>query len=239
MRFMTKRTAIASAFAIAVAGSAGIAYEAGSALAQAAPTPTAKPGGKAGFMAALAAKLGIAPDKLDAAMQGVRKDLGMPDRKQGGPRGPRGPRGPLGRGPGGPTGGPPPLDAAATAIGITVNQLRTELPGKSLTDVAKAHNADPAKVKAALVAKAQTRIDDAVKAGKATADQATNMKERAASMIDEVMTRTAPTPSKGGRGGWGGMPGPKGGHGDGGRRGGPPGTPVPTPVKSGTDTPNA
>lgn len=140
------------------------------------------------------------------------------------------------RGPGGPAGGPPPLHAAATAIGITVDQLRTELPGKSLTDVAKAHKADPAKVKAALVAQAQTRIDDAVKAGKATADQATKMKERAASMIDQVMTGTAPTPGKGGRGG---MPGPKGGPGEGGRRGGPPGTPVPTPVKSGTDTPNA
>jgi len=90
-------------------------------------------------------------------------------------------------------------------------------------------------VKAALVAQAQTRIDDAVKSGKATADQATKMKERAASMIDEVMTRTAPTRNKGSWGGWG----PKGGHGEGGRRGGPPGTPVPTPVKSGTDTPNA
>ena len=162
-------------------------------------------------------------------MQSVRKDLGMPDHNPGGPRGP------MGRGPGGPAGGPPPLDAAATAIGITVNQLRTELPGKSLADVAKAHNADPSKVKAALVAQAQTRIDDAVKSGKATADQATKMKERAASMIDEVMTRTTPTPRKGGWGGWG----PKGDHGEGGRRGGPPGTPVPTPVKSGTDTPNA
>ncbi|NDF95843.1 MAG: hypothetical protein EB107_08425, partial [Proteobacteria bacterium] len=118
---------------------------------------------------------------------------------------------------------------------ITVDQLRTELPGKSLTDVAKAHNADPSKVKAALVAQAQTRIDDAVKAGKATADQAAKMKERAASMIDAVMTRITPAPGKGGRGGWG----PKGDHGEGGRRGGPPGTPVPTPVKSGTDTPNA
>jgi hypothetical protein len=225
MRFMTKRTAIASAFALAVAGSAGIAYEAGSAFAQAAPTPTAKPAGRAGFMSALAAKLGIAPDKLEAAMQSVRKDLGMPDHRQGGPRGP------MGRGPG----GPPPLDAAATAIGITVDQLRTELPGKSLTDVAKAHNADPSKVKATLVAQAQTRIDDAVKAGKATADQAAKMKERAASMIDAVMTRITPAPGKGGRGGWG----PKGDNGEGGRRGGPPGTPVPTPVKSGTDTPNA
>lgn len=229
MRIMTKRTAIASAFALAVAGSAGIAYEAGSAFAQTAPTPTAKQGGRAGFISALATKLGIAPDKLEAAMQGVRTDLGMPDHKSGGPRGP------MGRGPGGPAGGPPPLDAAATAIGITVDQLRTELPGKSLADVAKAHNADPSKVKAALVAQAQTRIDDAVKSGKATADQATKMKERAASMIDEVMTRTAPTRSKGSWGGWG----PKGGHGEGGRRGGPPGTPVPTPVKSGTDTPNA
>lgn len=233
MRFMTRRTAIASAFAIGVAGSAGIAYEAGSAFAQAAPTPTAKQGGRAGFMAALAAKLGIAPDKLDAAMKDVRKDLGIPDHNHGGPRGP------MGRGPGGPAGGPPPLDAAATAIGITVDRLRTELPGKSLTDVAKAHNADPSKVKAALVAQAQTRIDDAVKAGKATADQATKMKERATAMIGDLMTRTAPAPGKGVRGGWGGMPGPKGGHGEGGRRGGPPGTAVPTPVRSGTDTPNA
>jgi hypothetical protein len=45
------------------------------------------------------------------------------------------------------------LDAAATAIGITTDELRTELQaGKTIAQVAQAHNVDPQKVIDVLVA---------------------------------------------------------------------------------------
>jgi len=54
------------------------------------------------------------------------------------------------------------LNTAASAIGITPQQLRQELAGKSLADVARAHNVDPAKVEGALDAEANSRIGQAM-----------------------------------------------------------------------------
>lgn len=70
--------------------------------------------------------------------------------------------GPLGRafGPGAE------LEVAARAIGITTDQLRTELQGgTSIAGVAKAHNVDPQTVIDALVADAKARITDLVNNG--------------------------------------------------------------------------
>ena len=59
------------------------------------------------------------------------------------------------------------VDAAATAIGITPVQLAQELKGgKSIADVATAHNVAVDKVVTAMVTAANKRIDDAVTAGK-------------------------------------------------------------------------
>src|SRR5262249_27227752 len=54
------------------------------------------------------------------------------------------------------------LDAVAKSIGITTDQLRSELQGgnKSIADVAKAHNVDPQKVINDLVNAAKSKIDD-------------------------------------------------------------------------------
>ena len=56
------------------------------------------------------------------------------------------------------------LNAAATAIGIPADQLRTELQGKSLADVATAHGKSANDVATALKNAAHTRIDQAVTA---------------------------------------------------------------------------
>ena len=77
-----------------------------------------------------------------------RPGMGRPG--QGGPGGRHG-----GRGPG--------LDAAATALGITTDELRTELQsGKSLAEVATAKGVSVQSVIDALVAEATTRITDMV-----------------------------------------------------------------------------
>src|SRR5947199_366586 len=83
----------------------------------------------------------------------------------------------------------PSLDAAAQAIGITTAQLRQEWPGKSLSDVATAHNVAPTKVADALKAAETARIDQAVSNGRLTADQANQAKQQANARIDQLMTQ--------------------------------------------------
>jgi hypothetical protein len=141
---------------------------------------------------AVATKLGISGDRLRQAMEEARNELGV-----GGPggrfeRGPGRPGGQMG-----PLAGPRAalfgqLDTAANAIGITVEQLRQELPGKSLADVARAHNVDAKRVADALNADAAARIDQQVRDGHLPADRAAQMKEQLRSRIDQRVTQQAP-----------------------------------------------
>ena len=180
-----RRGLVVGAAALALGGAAF-----GVAGAQQVPTPTPGAAAQAGprgdhqqrmqqFLDTVAAKLGVTPDRLRQAMAEARAELGLPDRRPG-PFG--GPGGMLRHG----------LDVAAQAIGITPAQLRQELPGKSLADVARAHNVDPARVAGTLKADANARIDQAVSAGRLTADQAAQLKQRAATQIDQLMTRQVP-----------------------------------------------
>jgi hypothetical protein len=54
------------------------------------------------------------------------------------------------------------LAVVATALGITPEQLRQELPGKSLAQVAQAHGKTPEELAAALKAAANQRIDQRI-----------------------------------------------------------------------------
>ena len=122
------------------------------------------------------------------------------------------------------------MNAAAQAIGITPEQLRQELPGKSLTDVARAHNVDPARVATALKNEANTRIDQAVTNGRLTAEQATQAKQRASEEIDRLMTVQLPTPPAPGAA----RPGEGGPR----RQGGAPGIPGTPRTPAATATPS-
>jgi hypothetical protein len=207
--------------ALAAAGAAGIlgAGVVGVAWAQTPPaTPPATPVRPAGtpvapdqrqeqFLTALAGKLGVTVDKLKQALTETRQSLGMGDR--GGLGVPGGPGRP--GGPGGPGRGGFSLQSAAQALNISEDQLRQELSGKTLTDVARAHNVDPAAVANALKTAAATRIDQDVAAGRLTADQATQAKQQANSRIDRQMTQQAPAAGAGGAPGAGrGGPPPSG-----------------------------
>ena len=112
--------------------------------------------------------------------------------RQGGPGGRFGPGGPGGPGGLGPERGGFDLNAAASVIGIPADQLRTELQGKSLTDVAQAHNKSVQDVANALKTAAHTRIDQAVTAGRLTTDQANQQKSQVDARIDQLMTQTLP-----------------------------------------------
>jgi hypothetical protein len=84
------------------------------------------------------------------------------------------------------------MSAAATAIGITIEQLREELPGKSLAQVAQAHGRNPADVAAALKNAANQRIEQATTSGRISAERAAQMSQRIAERIDEGMSRVVP-----------------------------------------------
>lgn len=81
------------------------------------------------------------------------------------------------------------LDTAATALGVTVADLRTALQsGKSLSDVAAEKGVSKATLIDKLVAEAETKLAEAVKAGKLTQAQAdakkTDLKANVTKMVD-------------------------------------------------------
>ena len=163
------------------------------------PTPEQRQQQHQQFLASVASKLNVTPERLQQAMDQTRQELGIPER------------GPGGRGGhlGGPGGG---HEAAAQALGISVYQLHQELQaGRTLTQVAQARNVNPATVANAMKTAANTKIDEAAAAGRIPADQVATAKQQAAQRIDEMMTRQGP-PARpagqpGARRGPGGAPG--------------------------------
>ena len=167
----------------------------GVAAAQQSPAPSPSPGtttqqqrpGFNAFLDALAKRLNINRDQLNQAISGARSDVGLPanggfpGRGPGGP----GPRGfAFGRG--------MELNTLALALGITPDQVRSELPGKSLTQLAQAHGKSAGDVANALKNAEHQRIDRAVANGRLTADQGNQAKQRGDQRIDQLMTRTFP-----------------------------------------------
>src|SRR5947209_6597031 len=192
-RILRHRAFLVPAVVLVLAGSA-----VGIAAAQQAPTT---PNGQARptyqqFINALAKRLNITSANLESAVGQARTDVCLPASGAGGPGGFPG-FGPGGRGHGGP-GGLGDANTAAQAIGITPEQLRTELNGKSLAQVAQAHGKNPADVATALKNAAHQRIDQDVTAGRLTADQATQRKQQVDQRIDQQMTEVAPTAPTGG-----------------------------------------
>ena len=191
-----RRGLIAGAAVLVLAGAA-----VGIASAQSAPTPTttSQPAAKAqAFLDALAKRLNVSTSTLQQAISQARTDVGLPagNTLPGG-------FGHQGRGPGGPRGFGAELNAAAQAIGISADQLRQELPGKSLAQVAQAHGKNPTDVATALKNAAHQRIDQAVSAGQLTADQATQRKQQIDQRIDQMINQVLP------QGGQGGPRGPR------------------------------
>ncbi len=114
-------------------------------------------------------------DDLPERMEALVNREGLPDRGRGGPGGGHhGPRGPMDEG----------LDAAAEAIGISVDELREAVrAGASLAEVAEANDVDPQAVIDALVAEATERIDAAVADDRLSADRAEAMQAELAERI--------------------------------------------------------
>jgi ribosomal protein L10 len=119
------------------------------------------------------------------------------------------------------------LDAAAGAIGISVDELRSGLAsGKSLAAIAGEHGVDAAKVGDAIVADAKSHLDQAVAAGKLTQAEADQRLADLQSHVGDLLNRTGPPA---------GGPGHHGPHGP---MGGPDGD-GPPPAQAPADGPGA
>lgn len=79
------------------------------------------------------------------------------------------------------------VEQAAKAIGISASDLRRELPGKSLAQVAQAHGVSRADLIAKLTSAIDTRIDKAVADGKLPADRAAQLKTRVADTVARLV----------------------------------------------------
>jgi hypothetical protein len=185
---LLKRTVLAGIAALTITA-AGLGVVGVQQISAATPTPTATGGGDRQaehqkFLEAVAGKLGISADKLKQAFEDARKDLGFPDHSTGGQPGKQG--GPDGerRGPGGF------LKPAADKLGITVEQLFQELQGKTLTDVAKAHNVKPDDLAKALKDAANAQIDQEKANGRILTDgQVADAKKWASDRVDILMAK--------------------------------------------------
>jgi hypothetical protein len=112
-----------------------------------------------------------------------------------------------GRGQGGPGGGPVSFDAAATYIGLTTTDLRTQLAaGKSLSAIAVANGKTADGLKAALTTAATADLDAAVTAGRLTAAQETTILANLPARLDQEISETHSGGFGGGPGGPGGPP---------------------------------
>jgi plasmid maintenance system antidote protein VapI len=143
------------------------------------------------WLSAVAGKLGVTKERLEQAVNDVAKEQGLP--------GPLAVALPF----------PPdaaiaisaapgekfslqlssPFATAATALGMTEEQLKKEWPGKTLTEIARARNLDPKVVADAIRAQRQVDIDKAVADKKLTAEMATKLKEHVEAEIEMLMER--------------------------------------------------
>jgi hypothetical protein len=107
----------------------------------------------------------------------------------------------LGRGPGMGMGmrfhgvfGPLALGPAATYLGLTADQLRTQLEsGKSLADIAKAQGKSVDGLEQALVSAAQSKLDQAVKDGRITSAQRDQVLAKIKADIADLVNGTLPS----------------------------------------------
>lgn len=209
-----KKTAVIGAVVAAISISAGVAVAGG---------VLGSDKEKEAFLSDAAKRLDVTPAQLEAALQGAygaRIDAavaaGTITREQGEAMKQRAKDNVLppfrGRGHGGSGGGHGGhfglgLSTAATYLGLTEAELRTQLAaGKTLADVAKAEGKTVAGLVAALTADAEKRLDAAVKAGKLTQAQADEALKRMSEKLDDVVNGKAFEGGRHGRHGWGGPP---------------------------------
>ena len=151
------------------------------------------------FLSKVAAKLGVSDDQMKTAVDQAYSETldeqvaaGKLTQAQADALKTRGfDFGPMFGGPGerSPLNGVQIMDAAATALGMTRDDLMTQLKdGKSLADVATAQGISTEKLTADLLAQVKTQLDGLVSASKLTQAQADSMYAKTQSNIDQIVS---------------------------------------------------
>jgi len=97
-----------------------------------------------------------------------------------------------------------PLEAAATYLGLTQDQLQTQLgSGKSLADIAKAQGKSVDGLEQAMIAPVQAKLDQAVKDGKLTSAQRDQALTKIKASIDDLVNGKMPEKAPGASEGFG------------------------------------
>ncbi len=221
MKKPSKRTALVGAVAAVAAG--GVVG--GALAASGAFDPAAE---HQAFLNDAAGRLGVTSSKLDAALKAAAIDrvdaalaAGRITKSQADAMKAAINSGklPLGVGPGAGFGfhggmhGGKYLDAAATYLGVTEDQLRTQLEsGKSLADIAKAQGKSVDGLKQAVIKDVQTKLDGAVANGRITSAQRDQILAELKTRIDDIVNGTMAPPQSAFRDGFrfapGGFDGP-------------------------------
>ena len=215
-----KRKIAAGAAGLAVLAGAGGAYAATQQSSTA--TPPDRAAQQKAFLDDLAKRLNVTRDKLDAALRGAASDridaavaAGRLTKEQGDeakkriasggglpPLRLRGGGPGFGHGHGGPGGPGRPgfgfgpgmsLSAAARFLGLSDDQLRTQLrDGKSLADLAKDKGKSTADLKAAMKSAIASELDRAVKDNKLTADRRAKILAAIDQRLDRLIANSPP-----------------------------------------------
>ena len=197
-----KFIAVGGALVVLAATAAGVT----AVQAQATPSPQAQNQAQAQnprerFLTALANRLNIPVDRLKQAMQDARNDAGLnkPHQGQGGKRGGFGggfsARGLLAE----------EADAVAHLFNEDRQALVNELQGKTLAEVATAHNVPVQNVINTIIQTANARVDQMAQQRNLSADQVNQIKQRISQRVPDLVNnhrfqnrpnrqnRTAPT----------------------------------------------
>jgi hypothetical protein len=134
------------------------------------------------FLTALANRLHINVDQLQQAITGARQDVGLPAQGQrpngGGPNGPRGFGGFFGK----------EADAVAGLFHEDRTALMNELPGKTLAEVAAAHNVQTSDLVNTIVTTANQQVDQMAQQRNISADRVAQMKQQVSERVQAFVT---------------------------------------------------
>jgi hypothetical protein len=180
--------------AVLVLGGAAV----GVAAAQAQPnTQTQGQNPRQKFLEALANRLHVSVDQLNQALTGARQDVGLPQRGQrpnGAKPNPNAIPGPRGLG-GFPGRGLPfgaflgkEADAVAALFKESTTDLRNELPGNTLADLAAKHTVKPDDVVSTIVKVANDQLDQAAQTRKISTDRVSQLKQQISERAQQFVT---------------------------------------------------
>jgi hypothetical protein len=209
-RFLTRRTAVIAAVAVAVLAGAGAAI-AGSGI-----LSDDGQGEKQAFLNDAARRLGVTPEALEEALKGAAADRidaavaagrltkeqgealkraiqsGLPSLGEGlrpglhGHFGKLGALGAIGAGV---------LDSVTGYLGLTQQQLVEKImSGQTLAEIARAQGKSVAGLKQAIVGASKEKLDQAVADGHITAAQREEMLSELQSRVDDIVNGTLPHP---------------------------------------------